>query len=194
MVQKGGNMYLERFESFDEKQSCKSSIKQLVQQNEDESHQIHEKKSSSKFLRNILDQDFQYSEEMKPFNIFDLSYPDQVRFERLSKIQDSQFNHSKIVRHLENDLNILMVDYNLSKIIQMSLHEKIELLKKTQTVRSFQLHQRNELQKQKSLQDMNKVLEKSMLSESDSKINKKQIEQKIKKIRNRRLSHVRKDS
>lgn len=47
----------------------------------------------------------------------------------MEQIQDSQFNHSKIVRHLENDLNHLMLDYNLSKIIQMSLGEKIGLLK-----------------------------------------------------------------
>ena len=47
----------------------------------------------------------------------------------MDKIKDSQYNHSKIVRHLELDLKHLMLDYNLSKIIQMSLSEKIGLLK-----------------------------------------------------------------
>lgn len=61
--------------------------------------------------------------------MFDYSQSEDIRFKRMENIQDSQFNHSKIVRHLENDLKHLMVDYNLSKIIQMSLNEKIELLK-----------------------------------------------------------------
>lgn len=52
----------------------------------------------------------------------------------MENILDSQFNHSKIVRHLEKDLNLLMVNYNLSKIIQMSLSEKINLLKLIQTI------------------------------------------------------------
>ena len=83
-------------------------------------------------MKHIIEKDFEYSNDKKdyePINIFDYSHSEHIRFERMTQIQDSQFNHSKIVRHLENDLKHLMLDYNLSKIIQMSLSEKIGLLK-----------------------------------------------------------------
>ena len=66
-------MYLEKFESFDEKRSSKSS-KRPIQINEEEKQSgVNQKKlkSSSKFLKNLLEKDFEYSKDYEPLNIFD---------------------------------------------------------------------------------------------------------------------------
>lgn len=122
-------MYLEKFESFEEKQFSGSDNRSKSQnQNEEEKDSIEDKsrRGSSKYLRDLLELDFERHE------LFNRSYDDKSnasKFQGLENLKDSQFNHSKIVRHIENDLKQLMLNYNLSKIIQMNLGDKIGLLR-----------------------------------------------------------------
>ena len=62
VVQKGGNMYLERFESFEEKKPSSNSSSKVpaIRNNENESSLKLSNKSSNLFLRYILDQEFEY--------------------------------------------------------------------------------------------------------------------------------------
>ena len=91
---------------------------------------------------------------------------------RPEKILDSQFNHSKIVRLIEEDLQALMLNYNLSKIIQMNLDEKLQL--RNQILQVLRLKQKiNSYHVKKSYQiDMRSMMLKSMFSESDLHQNK----------------------
>lgn len=43
------------------------------------------------------------------------------------QLKDSQFNHSKLTRQIEEMCKNLMIDYNQGLIIQMKFEEKIEL-------------------------------------------------------------------
>jgi len=49
-------------------------------------------------------------------------------------IKDSQINHSRILRHIEEKLTQLMISYNSGIIIQMSLVEKLALKEKIDKV------------------------------------------------------------
>lgn len=43
------------------------------------------------------------------------------------QLKDSQFNHSKLIRQIENLLQKLNIDFNEGIIIQMDLQEKLRL-------------------------------------------------------------------
>ena len=60
-----------------------------------------------------------------------LDKPRQVKEEE-KVYKDSQFNHSKIIRQIEQMLNDLMIDFNNGLIIQMTLQQKLDLKQKLQ--------------------------------------------------------------
>ena len=50
---------------------------------------------------------------------------------------DEQINHSKLVRKIEELLNKMLIHFNIAIIIQMSLSQKLELLKKIEIIQSY---------------------------------------------------------
>ena len=158
-------MYLEQFESFEDKlmngsNSASSNKRERIPSL---------KNGSNKSLVNLIEKEFQYQKLSE------------------EQIEDTQFNHSKIFRHIEQGLKTLMLNYNLSKIIQMNLKEKISLHEQIEHLIELKQSQRRSLI-QKFTGSSNQKNFKSTLSESDQKIDKEQMEKRIEEIRNQKKS------